>query len=199
MTQSRYATWPYYPRFVLSLLSGGTVSLRDPKPIGQLKDWPAKGLESVIEIASGQLDSQRASLDRMLARAQFLFTTLLGLLALLVGLAPTVWAGTTPLAGEWVPRILLLLSAGLLLVALLGAAALIAVRKEFDAMSAVVLSNWSEFDPKRLAREYAECIGVGEMTNNAHLTVFGTAVRLTLYGALTLGAAWAIGFLPPTP
>ncbi|WP_294181454.1 hypothetical protein [uncultured Schumannella sp.] len=56
-----------------------------------------------------------------------------------------------------------------------------------------------KFDSERVAREYAECVGVGELTTNAHLTVFGTAVRLTLAGALLLGAAWVMGQFPAAP
>lgn len=82
---------------------------------------------------------------------------------------------------------------------LLGAAALIAVRKEFDGMSATVLSNWEKFDAERLAREYAECVGVGERTTNAHLTVFGIAVRFTLLGTLLLGGAWILGQFLSSP
>jgi hypothetical protein len=188
---------PLYPKFVWSLVSGRKLTLPPPTTSGDLNGWKPDGLRSVIEIASAQLHSQRASLDRLLSRAQFLFTALLALLALLVGLAPGVWESSTPFYGDLVPRALLLLSAGLLVIALLGAAALIAVRKEFDAINAAVLSQWSKFDLERLAREYAESVGTGEQTNNAHLTVFGTAVRLTLYGALALGAAWASGFTGP--
>ena len=140
-----------------------------------------------------------ASLDRVLSRAQLLFTTLLGLIALLFALAPTIWVTQSIAWGEIVPRGLLLLSGLLFLIGLLGAAALIAVRKEFDGMSATVLSNWDKFDSERVAREYAECVGVGELTTNAHLTVFGTAVRLTLAGALLLGAAWVMGQFPAAP
>lgn len=193
MTESKYASWPLYPRFVLSLLTGHKVALREPADVGQLTRWKAQGLESVIAIASGQLESQRASLDRMLSRAQLLFTTLIALLALLFGVAGGVWASSIPLWGEVIPRFLLVTAIALLTIALLGTAALIAVRKEFDAMSATELSKWASFDKERLAREYAECVGIGEKTNNAHLTVFGTAVRLTLYGTIALGLAWAVG------
>lgn len=199
MSESKYAKWPLYPRFVGALFTGRTVALPDPRPTGALKGWSKAGLDAVIAVAKAQLDAQMASLDRVLSRAQLLFTTLLGLIALLFALAPTIWVGQSTAWGEIIPRGLVLLSGLLFLLALLGAAALIAVRKEFEGMSATVLSNWVKFDPEQVAREYAECVGIGELTTNAHLTVFGTAVRLTLTGALLLGAAWAIGLFPATP
>jgi hypothetical protein len=197
MTEHKEARPPLYPRFIWALLSGAKIELAEAPPSGKLRSWSQEGLASVTEIAATQLAAQRAQLDRLLGRAQLLFTTLLGLFALLVALAPGIWSSQTPLWEGWIPRSLLLLSAALLLIALLGAAALIAVRKDFDAISAIVLSNWEAFDIERLAREYAASVGTGQMTNDAHLTVFGTAVRFTLYGALALGFSWAVGFIPP--
>lgn len=199
MSEPKYANWPLYPRFIGALFTGRTVALRAPRTTGSLKGWSKDGLAAVIDVATAQLDAQMASLDRVLSRAQLLFTTLLGLIALLFALAPTIWVTQSIAWGEIVPRGLLLLSGLLFLIGLLGTAALIAVRKEFDGMSATVLSNWDKFDSERVAREYAECVGVGELTTNAHLTVFGTAVRLTLAGALLLGGAWVMGLFPMTP
>jgi hypothetical protein len=199
MNESRYAHWPLYPRFVGALFTGRTVALPSPSQIGSLKGWGKDGLSAVINVATAQLDAQIASLDRVLSRAQLLFTTLLGLIALLFALAPAIWASQSIAWGEIIPRALLVLSGLLFLGALLGAAALIAVRKEFDGMSATVLSDWDKFDTERMASDYAECVGIGELTTNAHLTVFGTAVRLTLAGALLLGGAWLMGQFPPVP
>ncbi|MGX5681805.1 hypothetical protein [Schumannella luteola] len=193
MTQKRSATWPLYPRFIAALITGGTIALRTDGKVGKLKGWDDAAIDAVISIASGQLESQRAALDRMISRAQFLFTTLLGLLTLVFSATPSIWASKTPFYDELVPRVLLALSIGLLVIALLGTAALIAVKKEFDAISASVLSRWKSFDRTRLAVEYAKCIDVGEQTNNAHLTAFGTSVRLTLYGVIALASAWAAG------
>ena len=199
MTQPKHATWPLYPRFIWSLLTGRPVAMHESPRSGELANWSKEGLEAVITVASTELASQRGQLDRMLGRAQLLFTTLLGLVALLVGMSANVWASSMVLGGEWTPRVLLLLSAALFLLALLGAAAIMAVRKEYDGMSAIPLSNWDEFDPERLAREYAASVGKGHETNAAHLTVFGVAVRLTLYGVVALALAWVAGNLPPMP
>lgn len=185
--------WPLYPRFVFSLLTGRQLKLRESRPVGALDKWKDHDLNILIGIAASQLEAQRASLDRLLSRAQLLFTTLLALLALLFGAGAEIWASTTPLWDTAIPRGLLTLSVILLAVSLLGTAALIAIRKEFDTISAPVLSRWDHFDLEQLAVDYAESVGVGEETNNAHLTVFGTSVRLTVYGALALGTAWAVG------
>ncbi|WP_294179317.1 hypothetical protein [uncultured Schumannella sp.] len=99
-----------------------------------------------------------ASLDRVLSRAQLLFTTLLGLIALLFALAPTIWVTQSIAWGEIVPRGLLLLSGLLFLIGLLGAAALIAVRKEFDGMSATVLSNWDKLVTSRWLVEFLNTV-----------------------------------------
>jgi len=192
MSKKNRSTPGLYFRFIGALFSGGTADLGDPRPTGSLKGWGKAGLQSVVAVASSQLDAQLASLDRTLSRAQLLFTTVLALGAFLFATAPAVWASSTDMWGELVPRVVWLAAGVLMLLSLLGTTALIAIRKRYEGMSATVLSTWESFDEERFAREYAECVGEGELTTNAHLTVFGASVRLSLYGALCLGAAWAM-------
>jgi hypothetical protein len=114
MTEHKEARPPLYPRFIWALLSGAKIELAEAPPSGKLRSWSQEGLASVTEIAATQLAAQRAQLDRLLGRSQLLFTTLLGLFALLVALAPGIWSSQTPLWEGWIPRSLLLLSAALL-------------------------------------------------------------------------------------
>lgn len=185
-----------YVRFVRSLLFASPMALAEPRSPGDLTEWNTDDLARVIEIASAQLASQRVQLERLLTRAQLLFTTLLAIFALIVGLAPGIWSSTAPVLHAWIPRSLFAIGVVLLGSALTGAAAALAVPKTFCVMDATVLSHWSEFDLRRFAREYVECVGPGQETNNAHLTVFGEAVRLTVYGALAIGVSWSVGYLP---
>lgn len=181
-----------YPQFIHALFTGGTVTLPASKPTGTLSGWEPGGLEAIVEVAKAQMESQLSSLDRTISRAQLLFTTVLALIALLVAAAPRVWDLDLGTVLVWAPRLVVVASAALLVLAMLGAAAVIAVRKEYERMNASVLSRWPAYDAEQYAREYAECVEIGEHTTNAHLTVFGQAVRLTVYGALCLGVVWAV-------
>jgi hypothetical protein len=193
---SRFSKWPLYPRFIAALFSGGKVSLRLAQDSGKLEHWSKQGLLTVIDEARRQLDAQSATLDRVLLRAQILLTTLLALAAIFATAASTVWTHRASACLELVTRVALCSSGVLLLLALLGAAAIVTVTKRYEAISAAVLSRWARFDLRRLAREYAESVGTGEQTGNAHITVFGTAVRLTVYGSILFATAWAISLTP---
>jgi hypothetical protein len=189
---STFSEWPLYPRFIAALFVGGTVALRLSQPVGDVSKWNKKALTTVIEEARRQLDAQSVTLDRVLLRAQILLTTLLALGGVFATSAPSLWTPLPDPVGTFLRHFVFCASGALLLLGLLGATALVAVTKRYEAINAAVLSNWKKFDLARLAREYAECVGTGEQTGNAHLTVFGTAVRLTVYGSLLLGLAWAI-------
>lgn len=182
-----------YPRFVGALLSGGIVALPEPKDFQQLHGWSKAGFAALVETAQRELDEHRQALDRVLSRAQVLFTTHLALFTLYIGLFTLVWNNhaTCPL----VAGVFYGLSGLTLLWAMLGAAAVIAVRKKFETMSAPVLARWPKFDRERYAREYAECVQAGRETVNAHVSVFGTAVRVTLLGVALLGVAWVLAQL----
>src|SRR5690606_5916123 len=91
-------------------------------------------------------------------------------------------------------QVALIGSAALLLLALLGSASLIATRKAFEGMHAARMSRWDAFDLELTAQEYAASLQTGDATMNAHVTVFGASVRLTLYGCLLLALAWALAY-----
>jgi hypothetical protein len=186
------ANRPLYPRFVIALLTGSSVAMPKSSATGALSGWSTQACNTVIDEARRQLDDQKSSLDRTLSRAQFLFTTLLGLVAVVATATPHIWANSSWCWPSLIPKVLFISGGCLLVIALLGATAVIAVRKNYEGVSAAVLSRWHTFDVERLAREYAECVDLGEHTGNAHLTVFGTAVRFTLYGALCFGVAWVL-------
>ncbi|MFZ2227189.1 MAG: hypothetical protein WA090_05315 [Candidatus Nanopelagicaceae bacterium] len=188
----KYADWPFYPRFIGALFTGGLVTMPISTKPGSLEGWPDAALQTLIEEGRRQLDDQMMSLERILSRAQLLFTTVLGLIALYGSTATEMWKNTDFNSRVLVVRLLLILSAVLLLLALLGAAALIANRKAYEGISAAVISRWEGFDLKKLAEDYAASVGPGDETNNAHLTVFGTAVRFTVSAAISLGFAWLV-------
>ena len=190
--ETRYSSLPLYPRFIAALFFGGIVSLPPAQPNGSLNHWSKRGLLIVIDEARRQLDAQSATLDRVLSRAQILLTTLLAVVAIFASATPAVWSYHANPGVALVAKIFLCCAGASLLLGLLGAAAVISVTKRYEAINAAVLSKWDAFDLRRLAREYAECVGAGEQTGNAHITVLGNAVRFTVYGSILFAAAWAV-------
>lgn len=180
-----------YAQFICAFLFGTRIDTGKPRDVGTFKGWTPSQLQTVVDVARRQLDAQKASLDRTIARSQFLFTTLLALAAVGAKVAADIWV-SPPTGFTIASRVVLIVSVLLLGGALLGASAVIAVRKNYEDITATVLSEWKKFDLARLAREYTECLDPGEMTTNAQLTVFGKAVRLTLFGSVTLGIAFVL-------
>jgi hypothetical protein len=181
-----------YARFVRALFTGNLIEMPKPLDPGSLDDWPDNALQTLIDEGRRQLDDQVTSLERIISRAQLLFTTVLGIIALYGSTTAELWKSADFNSRVLFVRALLILTAILLLLALLGAAALIANRKSYNQISAAALSRWESFDLKRLAEDYALSVGPGDETNNAHLTVFGTAVRITVGAAFSLGLAWLV-------
>lgn len=186
-------------KFIRSLFTGNLVKLpASGIPVGAMAGWSKEGLEQVIRVAVAQIDGQHAALDRTLSRAQVLLTTLLALAAIAIGTGPNIWNGRAGQWNEWPARIALLAAGLFLLLALVGTVAVIAVRKSFDGMHAALLSQQSEYSLHQTAKEYAECVDAGDVTANAHLSVFGTTVRLTLVGSLLLALGWGLANFPVT-
>jgi len=178
---------------VWAMLRLKQLKLDEPRHVAKsVKGWSAESLDTLIEESRREHDSQERSLDRILSRSQLLFTTDLALLAFYGTVASAVWADSS-LAWAVCLQHVLLVAAGLVLVfALLGSASLIASRKPFEGVSAVVMSKWEVFDLERLANDYTGSLATGDMTNNAHLSVFGSVVRMTLLAPLLGGLGWVV-------
>ena len=193
-SQSRKnSTAVWYWRIVWAMLRLKPLTGDKPRHVAkEVRGWNDDALKSLIEESRRELDDQKSSLDRTLSRSQLLFTTHLGLIAFYGTVAGSVWKDTSNICAWWVQMGFVAAAGVLLVFALLGSAALIAVRKPFDRVSAVVMSKWESFDLERLANDYAAALATGDMTNNAHLSVFGSVVRMTVFAALLAALGWLV-------
>lgn len=183
----------WYWRMVWAMLRLKQLKLDEPRHVAKpVKGWSAESLYALIEESRREHDSQKSSLDRILSRSQFLFTTDLALLAFYGTVASAVWVDSSLAWAVCLQRVLIVAAGLVLVLSLLGSASLIASRKPFEGVSAVVMSKWEMFDLEHLANDYTGSLATGDMTNNVHLSVFGSVVRMTLLAALLGGLGWVV-------
>lgn len=154
---------------------------------GDLLDWEEEDLKFIVEEGRRQLDRQLTQLDRVQNRAQFLFTTALGLSVLLVATVRNAVRdhGVALLIGSYVGLILVVLG-------LLGAAALMSTRAAYGGPETASMTLERPPVLPRLAEAYATRIGIGENTLATRVTVFRDAVFLVLLGAVIHGVIWLV-------
>ena len=154
---------------------------------GDLTGWSTDDLAILTQHAREQLQRQRADIEAIRQRAQFLFSTCLAALGLL-GLAMPQTAATILGFG------LSCLAASLILVSLLGGASVIVARKDLRMVDAAHLST---FDPPvgpLLARGLAMSIGDGENTVATLITVYRDAVLLLIIGMAVFAGTFLATF-----
>lgn len=152
---------------------------------GDISQWEVEDLSILIEEGRRQLDRQRQDLEHLQGRAQFLFTTSLGLLVVVAALlTPVVKERNWVLSAGWV---LGTLTVGL---AMFGAAGLFVARSEMNTIDAANLSQQDPPITMTLAEAYARMMAAGENTLATRLTVYRQAVLLVLIGATIHVAVW---------
>lgn len=150
---------------------------------GDLDHWHDDDRDLLIEHARQQLDRQRADIELVRQRSQFLFSTCLGALGLF-GLAAgqvTSSMGAFIVAG---------LAVALVAFSLLGAAGIVVARKGLRMVDTVILTT---FDPPIrpvLAAGLAASISDGENTVATLITVYRDAVLLLILGVAVFGGVW---------
>lgn len=150
---------------------------------GDLKDWDAADYDLLIEQGRAQIARQRTDLEHTRGRAQFLFTTGLGVLTLSMATLPHVVTSLFAYA-LWVVGILATL------VSVLGAAAVVVVRKDFrDVDTALVSQQYSPVSVA-VARAYAASVSEGENTVATQVTNLRNAVAALLVSLIFLSTAW---------
>jgi hypothetical protein len=176
-----------YVRHVAALLlpglSPGGFTAHQTEP-DDISGWSADELRLLVEEGRRQLDRQRAELERVQTRAQFLFTTAVALLAVFVSQTDRIGGGAAVL---W--------ALGLAAVAwgMLGAAALMSVRAEFGGIDSTRLSHQQASEVLfSLARAYSSTVRVGENTVATRITVFRDAVLLVVVGATLHTCIWLL-------
>jgi hypothetical protein len=157
-----------------------------PSEPSDITGWGSEDYQVLIDEGRRQLDAQRDQAEQIRGRAQFLFTTAIGLAALSFAGKSTVLA-----AKSNVPIAIWSLSLLLTTLGLLGTASVIVARKEFGSIDAALMTNlYDPPIPPKLAAGYSRQVARGANTVATLVTVYRDAVLLVLLGALCWGAAW---------
>jgi len=144
--------------------------------------WADAELQLMIDEGRRQSDRQLADIERLRGRAQWLFTV--GV-AIVTAVAAVFGAFDSGDSGWWVVLwVLSLLAVGY---GVLGVAAIMTIRADFEGVDSAVLSSYEQPILNKLAGDYASMLGTGENTVATLLTVYRQAVVWVLiggYGAL---------------
>ena len=176
-----------YCAHLLGLWPGKTVPVflvhtTEPKDVSV---WEEAEQELLVAEGRRQLDEQQKQLEQVRGRAQFLFTTCLGLAAVSVAGRSTVFAAASDSSATiW--------SIGLLMTALgaLGAGAIVVGKKSVGAIDAALLTTVEQPVLPKLAAGYSRAIRTGENTVATSVTAFRDAAFLVFLGAVCWGVAW---------
>jgi hypothetical protein len=147
-----------------------------------LTGWAEGDLQLMIDEGRRQSDRQLADLEQIRGRAQWLFTVGAAIVTAVTAVFAAFDKGDS---GWWVLLWLVsLLAAGY---GVVGAAAIMTIRADFDVIDSAKLSSYQPPIPNRLAGDYAAMLGAGENTVATRLTVYRQAVVWLIiggYGAL---------------
>jgi hypothetical protein len=158
-----------------------------PVPVGDISSWDKDERKLLVEEGRRQLDRQASEFERIQNRAQQLFTVGLALSAAIAALLPAVHkAHCTWATIVWIASIVMVF------VGVLGAAAVVSVRADFEMIDMAVLSNYQPPVEPKLTADYAAMLRKGENTNASRLTVFRLAIVWIIAGGLAGLGAWFI-------
>jgi hypothetical protein len=177
----RFAEARLYLRYCATLLHPGRIlpTFADPAPyIGNLDHFQEEDLALLIEEGRRQLDRQAVDLDRIRNRAGALATVSLALTAASVAKSADVLTRHWTVVAAWA------VSCALAVLAVAGAAAVLAGRAVFGRMDTRLAAQGPRPTRKYLAAGYIEQVSTGEETVRTFLTVFRDAVALAVASAL---------------
>ncbi len=159
-----------------------------PNTSGSLKDWRSEDYALLIEQGRLQVARQRQELENVRSRAQFLFTTSLGVFAIAVGLSSQI-KESLPASAIWAIAVVVALAS------LLGAASVVVARKDYRDVDATLVSQQHSPVSHAVSKAYAESVSAGENTVATQITVFRDAVSLLIISFLLLSLAYVISIL----
>lgn len=193
----RFAEARVYMNHVLALFWPGRtvqtheVASNDATTIGDLNEWKTEDLDLLIAEGRRTFDGQAARFDRIRATAQVLLPTATALLVVLgselgtISTEPTTWV-------RWAEYSVWILGTLLVLLGLLGSAAVLTVKSEFGALLPTLISQQTPPIRKDLALAYARQAMRGEVTVATRLTVVRDAVALVAIGGTLHLALWVV-------
>jgi hypothetical protein len=151
-----------------------------------LAGWSGAELQLMIDEGRRQADRQLAHLEQIRGRAQWLFTVGVPLVTAVVAVFGAFGAGDS---GWWVALWLVsVIAAGY---GVVGAAAIMTVRADFDGIDSAVLSSYQPPVLNKLATDYAAMLGAGENTVATRLTVYRQAVVWLIIGGSCALITWS--------
>jgi hypothetical protein len=167
-----------------------------PAATGDLGSWGDEQLALIIEESRRKLDQQAARFDRVRQTAQVVLPTGIALLVVvgseLVRIRTERWDFTrSALYAGWG------VAMGLVLLATLGAAAILVVKATFGTVLPTLLSQIDEPAEvtRELARSYVEQTVAGEDTVNTRLTLQWWSVAFLASGGIVFSILWAVRVL----
>lgn len=176
-----------YIAHVLGLWPGRAVPAYEVHvtPPSDVNAWSPEEQTLLVEEGRRQLDRQANDLECIRSRAQFLFTTTLGLLVVVFAEFKTIISNGN--VGSFLMWCLAVLCS---IMALLGAASIVTARKELGFIDAARLTSTSRPVLPELAAAYGRCIRIGENTVATQITVFRDAVLLLAVAGAFFAGAW---------
>ncbi|RKE64917.1 hypothetical protein [Microbacterium sp. AG238] len=180
--------WRIYFAHVVALVSPGHVVPSFPVhqiEVGKQSGWNDGDHDLLIEQGRAQLARQRQELENVRARAQFLFTTTLGVFTLALAALPHI-------IPNLVAFLIWALSLGLALLCLLGAAGIVVARKDLTDVDAALVSQQDSPVRWAVSKAYAMSVGTGEETVATQITILRNAVAVLIVACLLLGVGWLV-------
>lgn len=197
-------TWrvevPAYLRHVLALFAPGRAApMFDAHNVapGPIDRWSADDKTLVIEEGRRQLDRQVTDFNQLQTRAQIVVATGIALGAGWAVTLSDILGGHARVPGLAWP--LSILSALLIVLATLGAAAILIVRADFGTIHTTLLTHSSPPVLDSLAEAYARTVRIGGNTIATRLSVLRYSVLLLLAAAVTTGLTWLVSTAPEPP
>jgi hypothetical protein len=156
--------------------------------IGDLSTWSDTELALALDEGRRQVDRLFTELEKVRVRGQFLFTSTVALLVVVLAGRYTILA-----AKNDIPLALWVLGIAVIGLGMLGTASIIVSRKDLRAIDTAMLTTTTE---RPLLRELvaAHARSVKESTNTVYtqITMFRDAVWVVMVGAIIYGIAWII-------
>lgn len=180
--------------FILALLFGGSVepALVNPNQPGELDNRSDDSLRLIVEEGRRQVDAQTARFEHVQGRAQVVLTVSLVALGFVAGVFTAI--PSAPDARQVVGWIVWSMGLVLVILSVATAAAIIAVRADFDSVDTTQVSAMDEPLLRALAVDYSAAVRLGEITVAARVTLLRQATRFLAWGSLAAAAAFFVSF-----
>jgi hypothetical protein len=194
VSEGRSEAGIYLSHVVALLFPGRKVSQHAVVPtslpeMGDLTSWSEDDLTLMIEECRLALASQETRFDRVRTTAQVVLPVASVILVVVAGELRVIARGD-PVCVRLAWLIPWFFATGCVLLAALGAAAILSVRSDFGMIYPPLLSTLESPIKPQLAHEYVRQISIGEITIGTRITVIRDAIALLSYGGVVYVVLW---------